>query len=137
MTRRHTVLIVDDYPDALDVWEVYLHVEGFAVLTAADGRQALDLAISARPDIAVLDLDLPRLTGYEVATALRNAEATRHMPLIAATGYSQQHQIDRALQAGFDVVLVKPCDPDGLVREIRRLLASRTAPADVADSAPD
>ena len=122
MTPRPTVLIVDDYPDALDVWDVFLQIEGFTVLTASDGHTALELATTARPDLAVLDLELPGLTGYEVAEALRQHDATRHMPLIAATGHSQPDQIDRALAAGFDLVLVKPCEPDALVREIRRLL---------------
>jgi two-component system cell cycle response regulator DivK len=117
-----TILIVDDYPDSLEVWELYLRGEGFEVLTAATGPQALERAISAAPDAIVMDLELPGLSGYEVARRLRAREDMQRTPLIAATGYSHDAQLDEARAAGFDVILVKPCDPEGLVREIRRLL---------------
>ena len=117
-----TILIVDDYPDALDVWSLYLRAEGFAVLTAADGLAAITLAIEQRPDLIVLDLELPGKTGIEVATILRAQPSTRDIPLIAATGYSHVKQLDLARESGFNAIIIKPCDPDALVREIRRLL---------------
>ena len=117
-----TILIVDDYPDALDVWSLYLRAEGFTVLTASDGLAAVTLAIEERPDLIVLDLELPGKTGIEVATILRAQASTCHIPLIAATGCSQVKQLDLAREAGFNAIIVKPCEPDGLVREIRRLL---------------
>jgi len=123
MAGAVTVLIVDDYPDALDVWELFLRVEGFRVLTAANGHQALSCAATAMPDLVVLDLDLPDISGFEVARELRSRAATRQIPLIAATGYSHIVQLEQARQSGFDSVIVKPCDPDVLVAEIRRLLA--------------
>jgi DNA-binding response OmpR family regulator len=128
MPGARTILIVDDYPDALDVWEIYLHAEGFRVLTAGTGREALASASAEIPDLVVLDLDLPDLSGFEVARELRSAVATKHIPLIAATGYSHVAQQDRALQSGFDSIIVKPCDPDALVVEIHRLLAAHGAP---------
>lgn len=128
MTGSRTVLIVDDYPDALDVWEMYLRAEGFRVLTAATGRQALATASAGNPDLIVLDLDLPDLSGFDVARELRAQPATRHIPLIAATGYSHVVLQDRAMQSGFDSIIVKPCDPDALVVEIERLLSAHGAP---------
>ncbi len=119
-----TILIVDDYRDALDVWRVYLRSEGFSVLTAADGVSALSVASEERPDLIVLDLDLPGKTGIEVAETLRAQASTRGIPLIAATGYSNENQLDLARKAGFNTVVVKPCDPVALVNEIRRLLHS-------------
>ena len=133
MTGARTVLIVDDYPDALDVWEMYLRAEGFRVLTAATGRQALATANTGHPDLIVLDLDLPDLSGFEVARELRALPATRHIPLIAATGYSHVVLQDRVKQSGFDSIIVKPCDPDALVVEIERLLSAHGAPP----SSPD
>ena len=118
-----TVLIVDDYPDALDVWALFLRSEGFDVLTAANGHEALSHAVSAVPDMVVMDIQLPGLSGLEVARELRNSPPTRHIPLIAATGLSHSTQIDEARRAGFDAVIVKPCNPDVLITEIRRLLA--------------
>jgi two-component system cell cycle response regulator DivK len=70
-----------------------------------------------------LDLELPGLTGFEVAKRLRSNAVTAPIPLIAATGYSHARQLDMARQSGFDAVVVKPCDPDHLVQEIDRLLA--------------
>ncbi len=128
MTGARTVLIVDDYPDALDVWEMYLSAEGFRVLTAATGRQALATASAGNPDLIVLDLDLPDLSGFDVARELRAQPATRHIPLIAATGHSHVVLQDRAMQSGFDSIIVKPCDPDALVVEIERLLSAHDAP---------
>ena len=117
-----TILLVDDYPDALDVWGLYLRAAGFAVLTAADGPTALAVATERRPDLIVLDLELPGKSGIEVAATLRAQASTHDIPLIAATGYSHMKQIDLAHEAGFNAVVIKPCDPDALLREIRRLL---------------
>lgn len=130
MPATPTILIVDDYPDALDVWSLYLRGAGFHVLTAEDGPTALDTATRSRPDLVVMDLELPGLSGFEVARALRAQPSTRSTPLIAVSGYSQPQQLDDARRAGFDAVIVKPCDPAHLVEEIhRRLAASRGADA--------
>ena len=119
--RKH-ILIVDDYPDALDIWAIYLQSMGYRVSTAADGLSAVAKAEELLPDLIVLDLELPGLTGFEVAQRLRATPATSPIPLIAATGYSHARQLDMARQSGFDAVVVKPCDPDMLVQEIERLL---------------
>ena len=124
MATLPTILVVDDYADALDVWRLYLGVEGFAVLTAADGHEALARATAEVPDLVVMDLKLPGLSGFDVARRLRGQPATRHIPLIAATGYSHIAHLDEARAIGFDAVILKPCDPALLVAEIRRLLPS-------------
>jgi CheY-like chemotaxis protein len=115
------ILLVDDYPDALETWSLFLQIKGYEVVTAQDGRTAVDLAISEHPHVVVMDLDLPVLSGCEAARLLRERADTSGIPLIAATGYSQGSQLDEARRAGFDSVLVKPCDPDELVAEISRL----------------
>jgi CheY-like chemotaxis protein len=129
------VLLVDDYPDALETWSLFLQLKGYEVLTAQDGRTAVNLAISEHPHVVVMDLDLPVLSGCDAARLLRERLDTSTIPLIAATGYSQRSQLEEALRAGFDSVLVKPCDPDALVAEISRLtrLANRAgqSPADL------
>lgn len=116
------ILVVDDYPDTLDVWSVSLRAAGFDVVTAVDGLTALTMAETLVPDLIVLDLELPGRSGYDVATLLRRNPATRHIPLIAATGFSHEAQLARARRAGFDVIVIKPCDPDELIAHIRRLL---------------
>jgi CheY-like chemotaxis protein len=117
------ILLVDDYPDALETWGLYLRTCGFEVITAANGKEAIDAAVSQRPDLIVMDLELPGISGFEAARRLRAMAATSSIPLIAATGYSHRHQLNEAQQAGFDVILVKPCDPGELVAEIQRRLA--------------
>ena len=122
MSLPPTILIVDDYPDALEMWGLYLRSTGFEVLTASNGVDALEVATEQLPDLVVLDLELPGKSGIEVATALRAQPSTRDIPLIAATGYSHSEQLELARRAGFDAILVKPCEPDALVKEIRRFL---------------
>jgi CheY-like chemotaxis protein len=122
-----TILIVDDYPDALQVWDLYLRASGFDVLTAADGEAGLAQATLHRPDLIVMDLELPGLSGAQVARALRAQESTRRIPTIAVTGYSQPGQLEEARKSGFDDILIKPCDPDALLATIRRLLDGSSA----------
>lgn len=122
-----TVLLVDDYADALDVWEMYLTAAGYHVITALDGPEGLDKARTLLPDIVVMDLQMPGLSGTEMAAALRADPRTAHIPLIAATGHSST-PLRTARAAGFDALIVKPCDPDDLVREIQRLVP--VTPAD-------
>jgi CheY-like chemotaxis protein len=116
---------VDDYPDAVLVWTTFLDMCGFEVVGAGDGQQAVELAHAARPDLAVLDLDLPGLSGCDVARSLRLAQDTSGIPLIAVTGHSERRRIEAARQAGFDLVLTKPCEPNQLLQHIERLLAAR------------
>jgi CheY-like chemotaxis protein len=116
------ILLVDDYPDALEIWGLYLRSLGYHVETAEDGLTAVEMAHNKLPDIIVLDLELPGITGFEAAVRLRHASDTRAIPLIAATGYSHATQLDHARNAGFDSIVVKPCEPAALVAEIERLL---------------
>ncbi len=127
MATASTILLADDYPDALSAWELYLRGAGFDVLTATDGLEALSRATQALPDLAVIDLGMPGVSGFEVASVLRSRDDTREIPLIASTGYSHAPQLEEARRCGFDTVLVKPCDPEVLVGEIRRLLAGRVS----------
>ena len=120
--RGKHILIVDDYPDAIDIWAIYLRALGYDVSTAADGASAIAQAEQLLPDLIVLDLELPGISGFEAALRLRRNPATHDIPLIAATGYSHQRQLSLAREAGFDRVMVKPLDPDSLVGEIEKLL---------------
>jgi two-component system cell cycle response regulator DivK len=122
MVQGKHILIVDDYPDAVDIWAIYLRSLGYRVSTASDGAEAIAQAERLHPDLIVLDLELPRVSGFDAAKMLRRNPGTRHIPLIAATGYSHTKQLDRAREAGFDQIVIKPCDPDHLVEEIERLL---------------
>lgn len=122
--NRPLVLIADDYADARDVWTTLLGAEGFDVLTEANGPDALATALRESPSIVVLDLKLPGMSGVDVARALRASDGARQLPLVALTGYSDPERLQQARDAGFDVVLTKPCIPSMLLDEIRRLLAA-------------
>lgn len=118
------VLLVDDYPDALEIWQLYLTMSGYVVASASNGLEAVEMARSFDPDVAVMDLELPQMTGIEAARCLRAETRTSGIRLIAATGYSHQQQLDAARRAGFEVILIKPCDPTDLVTAIEKLLAT-------------
>jgi CheY-like chemotaxis protein len=119
------VLLVDDYHDALEIWELFLRAQGYDVLTTGSGTEAVRLAKSAHPDVIVMDLDLPGLTGCEAARQIRSFPGTTDIPLIAATGFSHERQLAEARDAGFDRIVMKPCDPPVLVDEIERVLATK------------
>jgi CheY-like chemotaxis protein len=119
---RPDILVVDDYVDALEVWAIMLDAEGFNVRTAATGPDALAAVRARVPDLIVMDLVLPGLSGLDVARELRRQQETRKVPLIAVTGCTTDADRDRAHESGFSSVLVKPCPPPLLVDEIRKLL---------------
>ena len=122
MNTPASILIVDDYVDALEAWRLFLRAAGFEVHTAADGVTALAEAVQRHPDLIVMDLELPKMSGLDVAKALRQREDTRDIPLIVATGYSHAQALAQSQDVRVDAVIVKPCDPDQLVSEIKRLL---------------
>lgn len=108
---------------------MYLRAAGYEVIVADNGLDAVQAAHAQHPDVVVLDLELPGITGFEAATRLREAHDTRAIPLIAATGYSHLKQLAQARASGFDSIIVKPCEPAALVAEIERLTASRAGRA--------
>lgn len=127
------ILLVDDYPDALEMWGLYLRSLGYDVITADDGLKAVELAAALVPDVVVMDLELPGLSGFDAARRLRQNERTAKLPLIAATGFSHAKQLEQARLAGFDAIVIKPCEPAVLVTEIERRLSERPAPTVVHD----
>jgi CheY-like chemotaxis protein len=108
-----TVLVVDDNDDAREMLREILRAAGHTVYEAADGPSALEVARARHFDVALVDIGLPGLDGYEVARRLRaSAEGTL---LVALTGYGQRADRERATAAGFDHHIVKPVDPDALL----------------------
>ena len=118
-TRR--VLIADDNQDAAETLALLLRLVRHEVHVACDGPAALELAERFRPDVALLDIGMPGLTGWEVAERIRGEPWGREMLLIAVTGWGQQSDKDRAQMAGFDLHLTKPVDP----AEIEQLMVPR------------
>ena len=109
---KHRVLIVDDYPDAAEMACLLLALEGHVCIAASSGSEALARAPIFAPDIAILDIGLPDLSGYELARALREQAAGRPLYLAAVTGWGQASDRDRALAAGFDHHVMKPAETE-------------------------
>ncbi|MDP2450402.1 MAG: PAS domain-containing protein [Polaromonas sp.] len=112
--QARTVLLADDNRDAVDVLAELLRMDGYLVHTANDGREAADLAMRLRPDVLVLDIGMPGLNGYEVARLVRAQPWGDRPLLIAATGWGQDDDRQKALAAGFNRHLTKPFDPQQL-----------------------
>ena len=111
------ILVVEDNVDAAEAMQMLLEKMGHHVTVVGDGADALRVAIEVRPDVVLLDIGLPGIDGYELARRLRDAPETHAAHLVAVTGYGQQKDRDRSLEAGFDMHLVKPVDPARL-REV-------------------
>jgi CheY-like chemotaxis protein len=113
------VLVADDNRDAADTLAMLIEFEGHSVMLAYDGAAALEAFGRFNPDIVLLDLGMPRLSGIEVAQRIRAAESGTHAMLVAITGWGQSGDRARTLAAGFDHHLTKPVDV-GRLRELLR-----------------
>jgi signal transduction histidine kinase/ActR/RegA family two-component response regulator len=102
------ILVVDDIPDNRETMEMLLTIYGHSVELAEDGDQAVEKSLECRPDVAFIDIGLPKLNGYEVATEIRRQPHGAHIVLIALSGYGQPEAQQKALDAGFDAHLTKP-----------------------------
>lgn len=118
------VLVVDDYADARYIVREILSFSGFQVLEAANGTDALRSALEEEPDVVLMDLSLPGLDGAEVTKRMRLDERTIATPVIAFTAHALEEDRQRALAAGCDRVLVKPCQPSDIVDAVRAALAN-------------
>lgn len=123
------VLVVEDYQDAREMYAAYLQFSGYRVAEATNGIEAIEQANALMPDIILMDLALPKMDGWEATRRLKLQESTRHIPIVALTGHALAGHAEGARQAGCDAFVTKPCLPDALVAEIKRMLASRTQAA--------
>jgi CheY-like chemotaxis protein len=117
-SRRHAslrILVADDNRDSADSCRMLLESSGYEVRVAYSGQQAFDIAANFRPDVALLDIGMPQMNGYQVARRLRSAEWGAEPMLIAMTGWGQESDKQHAREAGFDRHLTKPIDMDRLM----------------------
>ena len=124
-TLAPLVLVIDDNGDLRELYATYFLAAGFRVDTASDGIAGLAHARQVFPDVIVADLSMPHLDGWEMTRRLKNDPRTARIPIIAVTGRTLGGSAERALDAGCDAYCVKPCLPDVLLRETRRLLDAR------------
>ena len=116
------ILVVDDYQDAREMYAEYLQYSGFRVAEARNGNEAVTQARSLKPDLILMDLSLPGMDGWEATRVLKADEETRHIPIVALTGHALAGASEGARKAGCDSFVTKPCLPDDLVVEVRRML---------------
>lgn len=121
--RAASILIVDDVEDSREMYAEYLRYKGYLVETATDGRDGLARALELAPDTIVLDLTMPGIDGLEALRQLRSHRATSKSLLIVVTGHALKGTRERAMKAGADVFLTKPCLPD----ELEAAIAARHA----------
>jgi DNA-binding response OmpR family regulator len=123
--RRPLVLVADDDEDILTLVAFRLERSGCEVVKARDGDEALRLAGELVPDLAVLDVMMPGLDGYEVTRALRRADRTSEMPVILLTARAEEADVARGMAAGADDYVRKPFDAKDLRERVERLLGPR------------
>lgn len=119
------VLVVEDYQDAREMYAAYLQFSGYRVAEATNGVEAIEKTLELLPDIILMDLALPKMDGWEATRRLKSDERTKHIPIVALTGHALAGHAEGARQAGCDSFVTKPCLPDALVAEIRKMLDSR------------
>ena len=119
------VLVADDDPDILTLVGFRLERAGYEVLPARDGEEALALALERQPDLAILDVMMPKLDGYEVTQRLRKDPATSGMPVILLTARVQEADITRGFEAGADDYIKKPFSPQELRARVQAILGRR------------
>jgi two-component system, cell cycle response regulator DivK len=133
------ILIAEDNPVNRELLRELLEVRGYDVCEACNGQEALTAIAAGRPDILLLDLDMPVLDGYETIRRIRQDACMADLPVLAVTAYAMQGDREKILNAGFNGYLSKPIDSVSLNREMQRLLASSDAanpePAGRADAA--
>jgi len=129
-TAHPLVLVVDDFQDNREMYAEYLAYCGFRVIEAKNGKEAIEQAFAQSPNVIIMDLSLPVMDGWEATRRLKADGRTRSIPVIALTGHALSGHSKGALDAGCDAFVAKPCLPDQLVLEIKRMLGT-SAPAPV------
>jgi CheY-like chemotaxis protein len=117
------ILIVEDQHELRQLYVQELALSGFDVIEAANGADAITHTALLTPDVVLMDLSLPILDGWEATRRLKSDGRTAHIPIVALTAHDGAHELQRATHAGCDWFVPKPCPPEALVNEVRRVLA--------------
>jgi len=122
--ERPIVLIAEDQQELRELYAEHLTLSGFDVIQAVNGAEAIDLTSSRLPDVILMDLSMPVVDGWEATKRLRADTRTRHIPVVALTAHDGSGELQRATSAGCDWFVPKPCAPDALITEVRRVLSA-------------
>lgn len=119
------ILVVDDEPDIVETLSFRLEQEGYAVITAVDGLEALDKARNESPDLIILDIMMPKLDGFQVSRLLKFDERYQDIPIIMLTAKTQEQDVATGKKTGGDEYVKKPFDAKELMEKIKSRLAMR------------
>jgi len=119
------ILIVEDNPENMRLLEMVLRAKNYTLLKATDGEEALDMAMRERPDLIIMDIQLPKMNGLEVTRKLRETPAFSHTPIIAVTAYAMKGNKERVIESGCDAYLSKPISTRELPEMIAEMLLQR------------
>lgn len=122
---RPLILLVEDQHELRRLYVEQLTLSGFDVLEAANGADAITHTTSHAPDVVLMDLSLPGVDGWEATRRLKQDARTAHIPVVALTAHDGSGELERATHAGCDWFVPKPCPPDALITEVRRILSTR------------
>jgi two-component system cell cycle response regulator len=124
---EHTILLVDDNAQNLELLEVYLEdLPGARVVTATNGLEALAKVVEESPDLVLLDIMMPKMSGFEVCKRIKGDPKTRDVIVVMVTALNETSDIERAAECGTDDYVSKPIDRAALLALVRNLLATRT-----------
>ena len=117
------ILIVEDQSELRALYVQQLTISGFDVIEAGNGEDAFTSGTAQSPDVILMDLSLPIVDGWEATRRLKADARTAHIPVVALTAHDGAGELERATSAGCDWFVPKPCPPDALITEVRRILA--------------
>jgi CheY-like chemotaxis protein len=116
------ILVVDDNLDAREMYAMYLEFEGFRVIEAENGHEAVERTRGSMPALVLMDASMPRMDGWDAVRTLKADAQTRAIPVLMLTGHAYDEHRQKAAAVGADGFLAKPALPDELAREVRRVL---------------
>lgn len=122
-SKKKKVLLVEDEADILEGLKARLSLEDFEIFTASDGKTGVELARQKKPDLIILDVMLPTLTGYDACRVLKKDDATKHIPILILTALPHLEDAEEAFRAGANDFLNKPYTNERLMSKVEKLLS--------------
>lgn len=120
----HRILVAEDEPDIRDLITLTLQFGGFEVVSVADGSEAVAVASTEQVDLILLDVRMPRMSGYDACRVIKSQESTNHIPIIFLSAKGQESEVKAGLEAGADAYILKPFAPGELMEKIKSCLST-------------